>query len=756
MPRWLPAAALAALTAVVLSRFGVSARDIAVFAAYVALCLVVPGTLLVRALHRGERTLTEELSLGLAAGYAVEVLAYVAARWAGTPLMVLAWPAATYAAFAAVPRLRRHWRRPASLIRQPRWCSWGLALILAYAVAWSAVSVFRRQVLTWPGLGGSNIDMPYHLALIGELKHHMPPNTPNVAGEPLLYHWFAYAHMAAASWVTGVEPLVLLYRLAMLPVIAGLVVLVAMTGRRVTGSAAAGLAAALGVVFAGTPNLYEGDTFLALTWKGFLAWTSPTQTFGAFLFAPVVVLLLDLLARPRAGRDGREGRGRWVLLGLLLIAVMGGKAPYLPLLAGALAALAVVQTVRHRRPPGVALTALAMTAACLGYAQLVLFGQARQGMAPVPLSLAQRTWAALTSQDLDARPPTGTLLAVTLLLVLSWGVVWCGALGLLVRPGTAGGVRPLTRPPVLLMLGLGAVAFPAVLLIGHPHLSQLYFLQESVPYLTIAAVYGLLVLIRRSGPSWRAVAGAAAAGVAAAYLVRRLCAVVVPLPQGRPEGLLYLPYAVLAAAVGLAAVAAVPLGRPRRLRAWTLLLVAVTAAGAPAAWATRFLSFADGTGRGAAAAPAAPTNLPGPRGLFEAGRWLRDHSAPGDLVATNAHCLWVAENPCDSRHFWVSALSERRVLVEGWVYTARIMSQWHPGVRVETLPFWDRARLRLNDAAFAAPTADVIRRLRDRYGVRWLFADERLTGSRPRLGDYAELRFRSGDYAVYHVPDPAS
>lgn len=49
--------------------------------------------------------------------------------------------------------------------------------------------------------------------------------------------------------------------------------------------------------------------------------------------------------------------------------------------------------------------------------------------------------------------------------------------------------------------------------------------------------------------------------------------------------------------------------------------------------------------------PVAPTM---PAGAAEAGRWLRAHFDPRDVVATNSHCrLSVAG--CDSRDFWLSA-----------------------------------------------------------------------------------------------------
>ncbi|MFC7649841.1 hypothetical protein ACFQX6_63030 [Streptosporangium lutulentum] len=188
--------------------------------------------------------------------------------------------------------------------------------------------------------------MPFHLALIGEVKHHMPPMVPMVSGEPLLYHWFVYAHFAASSWITGIEPLILLFRLGMLPMLAALLILLAMIARRVTGSRAAALLAITGTVFMTAPNLYLGVNIGTFTWRGFQSWTGPTQTFGALLFAPIVLLLVDLLE----GR--RRGAGRWLLLGIFLVAVMGAKATHLPPLAVGLIAVAGAGLIRRRRRRG--------------------------------------------------------------------------------------------------------------------------------------------------------------------------------------------------------------------------------------------------------------------------------------------------------------------------------------------------------------------------------------------------------------------
>ncbi|MFD1503995.1 hypothetical protein, partial [Streptosporangium lutulentum] len=742
--RWLPTTCLAAFTVTVLIHYGVSVTDLTRFTAYLLLGLTLPGTLLIRVTYRGERTLAEELALGTALGYALEALTYIAARTTATPLLVLAWPLATYALFLAVPRLRKHWKgRPHP--PAPTWWSWSLALTTAYLTAWSAASHFRTHALVWPGAGASFPDMPFHLALIGELKHHMPPMVPMVSGEPLLYHWFVYAHFAASSWITGIEPLTLLLRLGMLPMLAAFVVLIGATGRRVTGSWIGALLTVAVTIAVAIPSLYLG-TNGPFSWGGVpdLAWTSPTQTFGALLFAPVVLLLIDLL-------EGRgRGAGRWLLLGIFLVAVMGAKAIYLPLLGAGLLAVVTVEAIRRRRPPWRALTALGMTAGCFLYAQFVLFGRAQQGLKIDPFSFMRTVWRELTGLGYRAEPSPASVLGITTICLLCWAVTWSGAFGLLCRP------RLLLRPAVILMLGIGAAGLGAMLLFGHPSRSQLFFLWGAYPYLAAVTVYGLLVLRRQARISLKATICWAGIGMIAAYLIPFLCGVKVPLGPGQADTLLYRPYlALLVVAVPVATILTVTRGS---LRAWALVTVMFAAIGLPADVHARVLSVVDRIAENGVptVAGTVTTSQTMPEGALEAGRWLRAHSDPDDLIATNAHCRWGYENPCDSGQSWVAALSERHVLVEGWLYTSANLSRWRPGQLPERLPFWDGERLRSNDLAFQAPSADVMRHLRERYGVRWLFADERHVGPGSEIGDFAELRFRSGDCAVYRVPEPGT
>ena len=74
---------------------------------------------------------------------------------------------------------------------------------------------------------------------------------------------------------------------------------------------------------------------------------------------------------------------------------------------------------------------------------------------------------------------------------------------------------------------------------------------------------------------------------------------------------------------------------------------------------------------------------PVPDGGLAAARYVRDHSDPDQMIATNAHFRYPLARERDPRSFWMAALSERRAVLEGWGYTARA------NIRPLDAPFWD-------------------------------------------------------------------
>jgi zinc transporter ZupT len=134
-----------------------------------------------------------------------------------------------------------------------------------------------------------------------------------------------------------------------------------------------------------------------------------------------------------------------------------------------------------------------------------------------------------------------------------------------------------------------------------------------------------------------------------------------------------------------------------------------------------------------------------------AAQWLRRNSKPGDLIATNAHCIIQRDGLCDSRHFWLAALSERPVLIEGWSYSNQANRiALTTGGNPSLIPYWNREELAVNDAAFKSPTPATIERLRN-AGVRWLYADNRAGEVSPALHTYVRLRHATLDATIYEL-----
>ncbi|MGC5017373.1 hypothetical protein [Micromonospora sp. DT47] len=741
---WLPLAVVLAVSAVVLHWYGVSGPDLALFAGYSAGCLALPGTLLWRALHGRSGTLAVDVAAGFALGLAVELAVYIPARALGVPLAVLAWPVLTVLVFLAVPGLRRHWRGGPE--RLPTGVSWGLAAIALFVLARSAL-FFRTEGLSGAAALGPNVDLPFQIALVGEFKHHMQPTAPYVVAEALQYHWYAHAHGAAASWLTGIEPQVLILRLQVLPIVAAFLLLVMGVVRAISGRWWPGLLA-LVLLYLGTATVpyawTSAPVFDATLLDTF--WLSPTQTMAATLAVAVVLVLVRLL------REDTAPVGSWLVLVMLVGAVAGAKATFVPALACGLilALLGQLITRKHRVR---ALLAIGIVLAWLAFAQYVLFSGGSYGTEPAPLSLAK--WSGLGQLVLGTPTPENhwpTLVKLTGIALLACAFGLVGSVGLLRR-------RWLVDPVVLFMAGFAAAGVGAMYTFGHPGLSEIYFGRTARPYLAMLAALGLAVLLPTAAELGRrgrtALAGlltlAAALGAGAVLAVRAT------VGQDRPAGDHPLrdavePYLVLAVVLLVLTALLFLVTRLVRLRpvvavAAVVVLFAATSVVSDSAGIRTMarLVSSDAPLRNVAANPPSL-----PVGGIEAARWLRDHSAPDDLVATNSHCRHPGRPFCDNRDFWLAAYGERRVLVEGWAYVERAMEGRTIHDHLGASKYWDPQRLADNDVVFTAPTAGNVATLARTYRVRWLVA----VGPKvsPELARYATPRFRSGDVAVFEIP----
>ncbi|SCG61396.1 hypothetical protein [Micromonospora inositola] len=735
--RFAPALAGYAAVAAVLLTTGTPAPDLGRWTAYALLAVLLPGTLVFRALRRRPHTLVEDLAMGAAVGLVLELTAWAAFTAVGAPGWLRLWPLAVLAPFAAVPALRRHWR-----VRYDTVAPAGWALALTAVVAGFTLYLYESFLTVNPVLPTDEgqaqyIDLAFQLSLAGAATHQVPLEVPQVAGEPLHYHWFGFAHLAATSLVSGVDLPTVFFRLAVPALCALAAVLVAVVGWRITGRPYAGVVAAALLFTVGEFGFENGWRQLFGTQATFIVWGSPSMTYSWVLLLPLIAALGEIVGRARGVAVPPLGRGAWVLAALFLAASTGAKASTVPVVLAALAFTAVLLLAVRRRLPRAVLVAAGLTLAAQVFATAVLFAFESHGITVDPFS-GLRTYL-----------PEGRSAGVTVVL---WAAVLLAfLLSLQLRLAGVPALLRLRRgrlePVQLLLLG-GALAGPAIyLLVGHPGSSNQYFTRTGFAFGVLLSAWGWVEVADRAALSAR---GRLLLGVGTAGFAVLLTAVQLGSATSTPAIPAYAPVLpLLRWAVALTLVALlVALCWPALVGRWPglagrgglLLLTAVLVAGAP------------GLVMDAAAARQQPNGgaypvVPMPASRVEAARWVHAHSDPDDVVATNVHCRAVVDGWCDARTFWLSGYAERAVLVEGWAFAPRMVGL----PEGPYAPFWDADRLRANDAAFTAPTASGLAALRDRYGVRWLVADRGVEPESPTLRTLADLRFENSRTAVYRL-----
>jgi hypothetical protein len=749
-PGW--AAFLVALagTAAGLLYYDVPAGDLIKFAGYTLLAGTLPGTLIWRALRGRAGVLALDAAFGTVVGFVVELPVYLLARASGVPLAVLAWPVLTLVLFSVLPRLRRHWR--GSGRRMPVGVSWTVAIVMLYCIGRAMPQTFRSTGVTDPHRLGMILDFPFQFALVGLFKNGVALEVPWVEGVGLSYHWYVYPHGAAASWITGIEPEMLILRLLVVPMIAAFLLVLVALAHRISGRWWAG-ALALVLAFAGTAiSPYAWDDrpmYTGVITEHF--WQSPTQTYAVLLCAAAVYVLAGLF------EPGPRRIAAWCTFAALVGVMAGAKATFVPILVCGLVLAVAVRLLRTRKL-GAEAIALAITLAWFGFAQFVLYSGGAQGTVVDPLQTVK--WTTLGRAVLGQPQPANDFLPLITLAataVLGMAISWAG-LAAVARSGFR------WNPMVHVLLGIGLSGTAATWVFAHPGLSQGYFARSASPFLAVLSAVGLAALVPagRKAPR-RMIAVAAALGVVA------LVAVQFTVGRSRPPrpgswstlhavGPYVLLTVILIAVAGALAVAGHRMRLDRRLTVAVMVVPFLAASIATGVIGSRGLWDNATAGHANRYPPLAAVM---PAGAAEAGRWLRAHSATADLVATNSHCRFGA-NGCDSRDFWLAAYSERQVLVEGWSYTEPAFASG--GLWDHTLaasPFWDPALLAANDEVFYQPTAANVAAFTQTHGVRWLVAVgttpdpargvKGMLQASPDLAQYAVPRFRAGDITVYEV-----
>ncbi|MCW2754123.1 MAG: hypothetical protein JWQ32_1534 [Marmoricola sp.] len=732
----------------------VSLGDAARFVGYLAVWVTFPGTVIWRLVDPrgsraggsagGRRHLGEDLLIGSLVGYVLEFPIYLAFLALGHPHGYLLWPLMPLALLISpLGRTARHLGSG----RLPLWWSWSAGVAGLYLVSWFGHYLWRVSSVQPNALRAPYVDEPYHLALASGLKHFFPPRVTYVADTPLNYHYLAHVHVAASSWVTGIEPIVLLRAVALPALVIIAVVAAAFVVVRLSGALWTGLVLFATVLIG--PASFGGWTSGA--GEGLISTrliASPSAGFVNAALLLGVLLCLELLTLPR------RAYAATALVFVVFVAMAGAKSTSLPTVLAGLAAATVITSVAARK---VNLRAGVLTVGAgiaFEVAKIIFFGPGSHGLALDPLALST---SRLTSFP-GLADPGGTMSfgvrAIVATFMLAYLTLGIAGLALLSRRGWA-------NPANVFLVVTCAAGLGAGLTFHQSSFSEYYFIYVVALPMMVAATLGIHQIVE--GPHVARFVGpglaALAIGMLGTWAFHEFTLHAAPHnPQGSPASLalrlfalpeaLWLIFVLVLVGLVLGGRRLLVRGRPA-LPGVSLLVVAATFAGFGTGPFIR--TVVPGVLSDPLARPVASTNPTQiGHGGIGAARWLRAHSATDDLLATNVHCQRAQPVQCVPRSFWIAAYAERQVLVEGWSYVSRWSVGEHPPAdeNVTVGPFWDPVRLRNNDAAFNHPSPSTIGLLSRRYHVRWLFVDTRFPADVAGLEKYAALAYQQGRYLV--------
>jgi hypothetical protein len=717
----------------------VGSRQILVYVGYQAAFVVGPGLLVYRMLGGRTEGWLRQLVFGWAIGYLLEVTVFIATAALGARWLLPVYPLLVVG-MAMWSRSRRGAgapdRRPGQA--RPGGGAWAVAMVCVIALVHVAIQYFAPSPL--PERVNSvayGLDQVWNLSLAGEAKHHWPMSDPTAAGTPLFYHLFATFDVAATSQVSGLGLPLVFFRLYLVPLVVLACLGLSLAGAAIGRSRWVGPVAAALVLFVGELNLdpHVGYRFANELSDDVFA-ISPSFLFGLIFFLPALILLHE-----QCGPAGHRGWRRWTLLGLVLLGCAGSKATILPVLIGGLVLYAAWRGLRDRGVDRRVLGALGLSAGIYLASSAVEYGGAGSyGLSlHVPGAVRQMASISHVAPRASAAAALFWVAAVPVGLVGAYGASLCGVPSAFRHTG-----RPAPRGHALLLAVLLAGLAP-FLLFTHFGLSQVFFAEYGVVAGCLLSAEGLVFVWSARNTRGRGVLALVAVAVAVAGVWLFLAV----STRGSPSAYLDADVALAVGAVVVLAGALRYAGRPGTFigcaLAALLLIGAVSkATGLLVPTATRLTSHQplySQTGNGLTA------------GLRRGLSWIREHTAPSAVVAVNNYrdgsLYWDYgwKVPDD---YYYSAMGERRVFLEGWVYAQRAFDIGERDVFLgRKLPF--PARLRLNEAVFERRDRSALRTLSRGYGVRYLLIDRVHNSSSPTLDAIARRVFADPDVAIYAV-----
>lgn len=721
-----------AFTALFLAQYDTPELLLLRYFAVFVISTTLPGVLMWRLLSSGGRGTLPDLAMGTGLGILLQLALWFIFVSFGIGEWLLLGSLLLLVPFIVVPKCRTYWVSAPQTERLPSWVTAALAACFSIAL----VRLSRTFTSALPPAANSwGYDQYWHLGNAASLLTRNHFIDMRVVHDPLNYHWLFSAHTASQALTTGLELPLLFTRMWILPLFALIIMIAAAIAKSLTGQWWPGVLFAAMIIL--TPD--SNPTGVSVPFGSAMSVGSGSQIFA------IVITLMILYMLIRFWQVGKFKVGEWLIFVALLAIAPGAKSSVLPVLICGLALGLLVSLIRRGNwkkmavPFGVSAAVLLVVMPFLGddgtgskikllstlrfadfYSDVLGLNYAEStfGGGILPLSMLTKLGLVATA-----------VILLAYLLTFVWVIV--GSAALRSTTGHEGG---------WVLLGMGIAGFVAMMVVDVGGMSQVYFLRMGVLGWYLLATWGLYLLSRGvSRPAAIAFSGTVI-GVFTFTMTEAL------LPQfvapERPVLALLIIGALLFAA-SIAIVASLMLTKPGPARN-TIQFGGATAL----ITASLLLPI---TSVQVVETPAPETGAVSTE-EFEAADWLRLHSDPDEIIATNTHC-WPEQNsvPCAARSFWVSGFTQRPVLVEGWAYTdAAHAARGVNGLGNSLQPFHDTELLQLNDAAFFDPSAETMAALREQ-GVTWLFAAQQRGDLADDIGTYATKVFSNEDVTIYRL-----
>lgn len=741
-----------AVSTVSMLRHDVSVLDFFKYATYLVVAVGLPGMVVSRLLIGRRATLVEDVAFSMATGFAAQILAWYVLRSIGLDALVPWWWMPVLLGSLSTSRLRELWSMRFDRSVSTGW-AWAMAGVASNAVI--AVEVEWIRTTPLPPRGGvAYVDTWWHLALVRELMRPGPAQLPQVAGEPLSYHVNSQVHIAISSVTSRVDPELVFLRLWIVPVALVGIVLLASLAQYVTGRSWSGPLCAW-LVFGALSGGYLWTELRPVSVTP-LRVLSPSQVFVLPLAFGVAWGFVRLLRRemPWPG---------WLWIGMLVVVGSRTKPTLvLIMLSGLLLAGLVTVLIERTIPWNTVLGAVSLVAV---QAWSLTGGLEERGSSVTLFGTLKSLDIYRTiTNDTTYRAVNDGFLLDSLTGSRAWiaagaTILWFVVVQLVHLVGLVAVTRrTLRRDPVTWFLAGSLISGVMVFfLLDHSAFSQVYFLHLSIAF---GAVLTTVLFVDAVGmePGKRAALLITGGGVVGLVALRVARGVAAALAERDGFGMLQrvaAPVIVVGALAGVAAVAAHRYGWLSGRNAVIVAAVAIvigisvpTSIERTAVMATRWertpTGAIDEDDRGYLSS-----------GEVAAAVWLDEHSDEDDIVASNTQCRELTTNPrtCNAVGFWVSGIAGRRVVIEGWGYTAPAhAAHGEDGLhRNRTVPGWPE-RYALSIGAIEDPSAATIEGLRDDYGASWIFASRRAGPVSAEISEYAELAFDNGEVEIYRIP----